>query len=856
MVKAAQAGDHQRVAELRQQLQDIALQGIAQQSGMLPPSAPIETRPPPSGCPQNILDWTAEMEANGASQNQFSGLTQLANLFRPESFVPHFGKPFGEFSKQEAFKVARDMQLYCLKPNSPLYTSPIATSIGNAFSEHGAFARFDAASAALALETLAAWQTEISDRIDKSSTLQIADAFEIQRANLAKNLWPVENESGREFIAQSISRKASESILQTTEQISLRIQRRDTSSLNELRALTSSELFSKLTPEQSTSTRQSLWLKIDPALDTYFASQLSELRKQDASALLQNGKRWYQSVAQALRAISKRPPYTTFIKQFAENREKAFSELKEELIARLNKVEERSIASNFGYAYAIDIDASFSPTWRELKQARLARVDEIDEKAFLARLGDGPFGPKYPGAVYLNALYRGDLARLKSEDKRLQDPLIAYMRPLLDSGIMDAFGLLASGGILQGNQLSKQMLESARQQNILDPLLAYFVVHYRSAYPNCRDARPATIKRTRTWEDVTRWSDGSETRSPGGSSVDFIEVNQRHKAAWLSFEGDASSPESLEFFNWFGRALSPNGSDYDVSVLSQALRGLKQAMGEYPCDHDVIKTLESNTLAIYEGRQPERAQYVRTSWKGDQTPDSEMNLYVSVLNALSYLDPPRNQVEANKLAKARLDPAPLFEALQSHPAKSLEELRPLLAEYLPNIDLESKNEEGLTPLLVAVFHRCDTEVVQKLIEAGADLQAADPQGNGPIHLAVVTSSATGTPTLERLIAAGADPNKANNRGYTPAHQSVGFSSDPSVIRVLAAAGADYNRPNPRGESPLYTALKFKAAEPILQALLDAGADPIVRDSNGAILANVLEAMPSLKPAPKYGVTAL
>ncbi len=615
MIEAARAGDQQRVAELRQQLQDIALNGVAQQTGQIPAGTPVAPRSNATGCPQHLLDWAAEMDNHGASQNEFNGLIQVANLFRPEMFVPHFGKAFDEIGKQEAFQIGMDLQRRCLVPSTPLYHSPIATSLASAFGDAGGFSRFDAASAALALELLADWQNHVSQRIDESGSLELAEAYQVQRAALAAKLWPEEAKAAQESVAQSISRKVAQEILEQARAIAAGLGGDGASALVDLMILRRNSMFHKLTPEQASTLESQFWQILDEPIETYLDKALASIQSSsEPRHTLIEGRKWYGRTGDALTSLSSRPYYVPFVKAFTAGRENAFAQLKSELVSELDAIQDRNQAATFAGHLAISLDSSFAPTWRELQEKRTQRVNEIDRETFIARVGDGPFGPDYPGAIYLNAIYRGDQARMAEEDRLFQDPLIAYMQPLLQPGLMDLFGMF-TGGIVSGDQLRELMIASARKQSILEPLLAYFVVNYESRYPQCMDPRPARIKRTTTWETVTRWSDGWETRSPAGETVDYIDVNQRHKAAWLSFEGNASNPETLEFFNFLDKSLTPNGNDFNVSPISQSLRGMRQAMSDYPCDHDVIKTLENNLLALYEGRPPERNLSPRTSWK-------------------------------------------------------------------------------------------------------------------------------------------------------------------------------------------------------------------------------------------------
>ncbi|XP_068934715.1 NF-kappa-B inhibitor beta isoform X2 [Petaurus breviceps papuanus] len=105
--------------------------------------------------------------------------------------------------------------------------------------------------------------------------------------------------------------------------------------------------------------------------------------------------------------------------------------------------------------------------------------------------------------------------------------------------------------------------------------------------------------------------------------------------------------------------------------------------------------------------------------------------------------------------------------------------------------LECTNFQGHTPLHVAVIHR-DTEMVQLLREAGADLNKPEPTcGRSPLHLAVEAEAAE---VLELLLDGGADPKAQMYGGRTPLGSAT-LRSDPRLARLLRARGA----PEPESE---------------------------------------------------------
>jgi len=84
------------------------------------------------------------------------------------------------------------------------------------------------------------------------------------------------------------------------------------------------------------------------------------------------------------------------------------------------------------------------------------------------------------------------------------------------------------------------------------------------------------------------------------------------------------------------------------------------------------------------------------------------------------------------------------------------------------------------------------------------LNALDPQGNTPLHYAVLNSY---LPLIDWLKARGVDPNGHGHYGDTPLHLAIITDRSPNnaVLDKLLSMGADVNAPNDYGDTPLHRA---------------------------------------------------
>ena len=148
----------------------------------------------------------------------------------------------------------------------------------------------------------------------------------------------------------------------------------------------------------------------------------------------------------------------------------------------------------------------------------------------------------------------------------------------------------------------------------------------------------------------------------------------------------------------------------------------------------------------------------------------------------------------------------------------------LKAGAYPNI----ADNDGDTCLHVAVTEDCSKEVLQALINRGADVNATNKTNATPLMIACKKASME---SINVLLNAGADPNISGTSCFRCLHDAVTLGHKKEILQVLINHGADVNAANTNNETVLMTACWIKNIDAI-NLLLEAGADPNIAGANG------------------------
>ena len=135
---------------------------------------------------------------------------------------------------------------------------------------------------------------------------------------------------------------------------------------------------------------------------------------------------------------------------------------------------------------------------------------------------------------------------------------------------------------------------------------------------------------------------------------------------------------------------------------------------------------------------------------------------------------------------------------------------------------------GVNDDLFRAIEKGDPEAVERLVNAGADVNAAREDGGTPLHYAAWHKR---TMALKTLLAAGADPNPKTLLWARTPLMWAARNGQTRAIGMLLAAGADVNAKNEQGFNALMNAALNGQTDAVTQ-LLDAGAELHAREGSG------------------------
>jgi ankyrin repeat protein len=216
---------------------------------------------------------------------------------------------------------------------------------------------------------------------------------------------------------------------------------------------------------------------------------------------------------------------------------------------------------------------------------------------------------------------------------------------------------------------------------------------------------------------------------------------------------------------------------------------------------------------------------------------------------------------------------PLHSAVEGyyHSQKVEAQFKEMIDYFLSQgVDINAKGNSGYSGADVTVLHsaavNADKEIIELLIEKGAQVDARAKTGRTPLFIAAMAGNKG---AAEALLTKGANVNARDDSNDTPLHSAVmennlvrpagSTKARIEFVELLLANGADVNARDNRQYTPLHNAVgwgwfkqvftnasEYKVAyKAIIQALLEKGADPNIKDRSGRTPLTLAEGEPEI-----------
>jgi len=167
-----------------------------------------------------------------------------------------------------------------------------------------------------------------------------------------------------------------------------------------------------------------------------------------------------------------------------------------------------------------------------------------------------------------------------------------------------------------------------------------------------------------------------------------------------------------------------------------------------------------------------------------------------------------------------------FTAFTAGPMRELEAAiakndAPAVAQIAAKANLKQTGRDGSTILVYALRHGANPQILQSLLQAGADPNAR--QLELPLSVAIQISRSAGPEPVRLLLQAGANPNALTDFGTPVFFAGTGAGVDPQVLPILLDNGANLSAKAKDGRNVLGDAVPTRNWKAIL-LLLQRGAD--------------------------------
>lgn len=596
IVQALQVGDFTKVEKLQaevQQLNDVRMRVMT--------DAPIPVRADNQAtCPGAVLKWAEELEINGASMADFSGLVPLTNLFRPSVFRRHFGADLLALPPTERRQLGSVLEGSCTSLDNAFARGSNIVTVARGFGEQALDLDYiGAAMSGEALDMLAQWTHRAVSELGERDSVENIDRFVVQSTYLLDALWPNEKSVTNAAVETAVSQIIKRSLLNAMEAEQRRVSSTGLAAMEALGRLKYAPQWNRLNAKDKANVEAQYGKVVEASLTSYLADSFppqSDATTRPLDALVA-GQRWYQQHNLMLPLFASSAALQSFEAKFLAQREAHYSVLKSTLEADIAALSSIEAANLFGSEFAIPLDSRGCKTWQQLETRIQNRILELNRTALIARVGEGPFTVDDPGAIYLNALYRNDWETIKEEDRNFSQAIIDMMAPVTNSGVYDLMAVY-SGNKVSAGSIKAKLQEKMQSATMSTNLLGFYIVALDYVTPQCLGDNPVQFERTVSWDEVVENGLGMELSRTRHSQTQHYRIARRHADIFQSM-GPARDAEHIDLVNSLlgGTGMIPPHARAALNNLSANLKGLRMAMQKHPCDGPVMRQLEQALIA-------------------------------------------------------------------------------------------------------------------------------------------------------------------------------------------------------------------------------------------------------------------
>lgn len=148
-------------------------------------------------------------------------------------------------------------------------------------------------------------------------------------------------------------------------------------------------------------------------------------------------------------------------------------------------------------------------------------------------------------------------------------------------------------------------------------------------------------------------------------------------------------------------------------------------------------------------------------------------------------------------------------------------------------NVQAEDKKGRNAMSLAAMFNRHANVLAVLHELGVAIDKQDVNGYTPLMLSLMSANNNDTHQIvNKLIELGADVNAITNSGISVLMLAISVESDPEIIQALLINGVNVNYQNPQGVTALMIAAQVAHDTKVLKLLLDHKANVRLKDTIG------------------------